>query len=1479
MGNFFRSIFGSKKSPAKIKPRMQSRRLELLGLEERVTPAVVSNATGIVTITLGVGESITNLNAAYNASNQLVINTIGVSNTGSVTGVTYSSSANGVDDIITVDDATFAGGISGLSVVGNTGTESVTVGGAINLVINNNFPSNSLSIGSSVETLNVNAAITAKDGTSTTGAVTLAATAVGIGSTINTTAGKISITGATTLTAATTLTTTGGAIAITGAVNGAFGLSTVSGSGAATITGIVGGTAPVAALSINSTGPIGLTAAVTAGTIATVGAGAVTLGGTVTSTGPINFAGAVTGTTSVNVVAGTTATFGSTVNTPGAISVLGLGDLTFTGSVGNTSATSVTAKSLTGDVIFGNTVTSSNLGGFISEATSVTKATKIANLVTLAAGANAVVTGNLISNNSTLAAITTSGVGNITITGNVDASVANNNLTLTAGSAVTIGGNVGSSSTAMGDLISTGTGLFLASGNVTTHCVNVSGFTTSITFAGDVKTNGVNGVNATAAATGTVTFAKSIEVTNAVADVNLTTVNGNLTVTGAIIGKEFISISSTSGLITLGAISTDQATGDIFINNKSGNIVVLGIIETIGSQAGITIDTDAGGSITTSGTINTSGIQINTDYPDITIQALASGNITVGAPITTTGTGYIYIGYDVGNAQSSANIINAPITTSGVYAGDITIYTGGSQVAINQPITAGTGGSVVLITTNASDVITVNAAISAKSVFDNTNSRVPSIGTIQLGADITTTLGEIDLRTTAITLSGPVSMKAQGTTVGDINLGSIEGAQNLTLEATDQISLGTVGQTTPLNTFTVTNSRGASVTGNFTAGNVVLSDTTGSIFFKGNTTITSSLSTAAKAYNIEFGDSLSDTTVLAGAPVFSNTGNLRFFGTTSLTSGATITGGSLANVNLAGTIVSGGAFNIGAGLAGINVSDNTQLILNSITAGSTFASPINLNAGSVGSFNLLGVGTLTLSANSTGGVTTGDTINVTNGTLNVTGTLGSASTITLTNGTLTGPGGTVGNLTPANGTVDPEGTLNTGTVTFNAATTYIADVLTSTTATNLTGNSGFNLGGATLTLESVASGLSINNTFTIINNTAVSGGLSGTFAGLPEGATLSALDSLGNTITFAISYVGGIIGANDVTLTVTNVLIANPSAIPQPMVAGQPLLNYLTAVGAGEGGGPMVTVTLDIIPGLTTVPTYFSFFAYDEGFTGGVHVALNELDGNTDTKEIITGPGAGGGPNVKVFQFNIRTLTFNPTPVTSFFAFNDPTFSGGVYVAGGDVTGDGIGDLLVGAGEGGGPRVQVYAGSLNGVITSAPISDFFAYSTEFLGGVVVAAGDRTGDTTLEVVTGPASNGGYNIKSFNVAGTGNNPTLIENFFAFNDFTSIGGLSIATAVFDANPMDDLVIGTTNTQFGIILNQDYEGIQANPFPGFDGEIRAGFVSSVLSQTYQAVAAAGPGGGPVLSVFSVGANSLTQIDSLFVLDPEFTGGLFVAN
>ena len=49
------------------------------------------------------------------------------------------------------------------------------------------------------------------------------------------------------------------------------------------------------------------------------------------------------------------------------------------------------------------------------------------------------------------------------------------------------------------------------------------------------------------------------------------------------------------------------------------------------------------------------------------------------------------------------------------------------------------------------------------------------------------------------------------------------------------------------------------------------------------------------------------------------------------------------------------------------------------------------------------------------------------------------------------------------------------------------------------------------------------------------------------------------------------------------------------------------------------------------------------------------------------------------------------TRLFSFFAFN-PAFSGGVTVAVGDVNGDGFGDIIVGAGPGGGPSVSVFSG-------------------------------------------------------------------------------------------------------------------------------------------------------------------------------------------
>ena len=1409
MSNFLRSLFGSKKSNPKIKPRMQSRRLELLGLEERVTPAVVASFSGNALTLLSDSNDTFSVSSDANG----VISITGTTVTAGDANVTVVA---GSTSTVTVNS--LAGGAAAVQVLALTGDIATEIQDITLININSTAFNTNFGISFALDAGNDTVKLGGSINLNGTGTLLITDPASGVDAVVLGQGSDL------------TLTSVSGAITLTPAGTGATNVTTMSNN--ATINSTSGNIT----LGNNVVGA-GKNLSINSGT------------GTVTATGTLGLTTAL-GKLTITSTNATSSAISLAAVTAGDVILTGTGDVSVSGVV---AVTSINAKSTAGDVIFGNTVTTSAVGGFVSEATLATKATKIANAVTVGAGANALVTGNLISNNATLAAITTSGVGNITITGNVDASVAGNGLTLTAGSGlVSIIGNVGSSAIAMGNLSLNTSGIILVSSTLTAEDIligNVVPSTSSVTFADAVKSTGANGLSVKTLGNGTISFAKTIEVTNAGADINLLSANGNITVTGVITGKFDVFINTSgSGAITLsGAISTDAGSGDIIIQSTTGNIVTSGSISTSGANANIEIDT------------------------------ATSGNVTIGGNVSTSGGGDILLGADVGGTASGAGnlTINGTVTTTGTTAGDILIGISGGTATVNKALTAGPTGDVIFSTNAATDAITIasGATITAGDSVGDFGS-----GILNLGANITSgttgvaaTLG-IFINDVSVNLTGDVSLKSIGTGSGaGIFLGKVNGAQNLTLEAVNQITLNNVGQTTPLNTLTVTNSGGVT-SGNLSAANVVLSNSTGTIAFNTNTSISSSLTTTANAYDVTF----AGTTVIYGAPVFLNTGDVSFAGNTALISGATITGAATTNVSLSGSIITAGSFNIGA-LPVTTIADGTDLGFDGppgIRQVSTFAGVVTLASTTQ---LYLTDGELVLSGDSSS-VFLGD-INLFDSFVNVTGKIGSASNIFGNLGTIFGSGGTIGNLIAQTiTTVDPEGTLNTGVVTFNAATTYIADVLTTTTASNLTGNSGFNLGGANLLLENVASGLAVGNSFTIINNTAVSGGLSGQFFAQPEGSSISAFDALGNTVTFAISYVGGT-GANDVTLTVTNVSVANPSAIPQPMVAGQPLFNFFTAVGADAGGGPMVTVTLDILPGLTTVPTYFSFFAYDQGFTGGVRVAVNDLDGNDDTLEIITGAGAGGGPNVRVFQFNILTLTFNPTPIASFFAFNEPSFDGGIYVAGGDVTGDGIGDLLVGAGESGGPRVQVYAGSLNGVITSSPISDFFAYSTAFTGGVVVAAGDRTGDNTLEVITGPASNGGYNIKSFNVAGTGNNPTLIENFFAFNDFTSIGGLSIATAVFDANPFDDLVIGTTNTQFGVILNQDYEGIQANPFPGFTGAIRAGFADN--NSGYVAVAAAGPGGGPVISAFSVDPINLTltQTDSLFVLDPEFTGGLFVAN
>jgi lipoprotein-anchoring transpeptidase ErfK/SrfK len=168
-------------------------------------------------------------------------------------------------------------------------------------------------------------------------------------------------------------------------------------------------------------------------------------------------------------------------------------------------------------------------------------------------------------------------------------------------------------------------------------------------------------------------------------------------------------------------------------------------------------------------------------------------------------------------------------------------------------------------------------------------------------------------------------------------------------------------------------------------------------------------------------------------------------------------------------------------------------------------------------------------------------------------------------------------------------------------------------------------------------------------------------------------------------------------------------------------------VGAGPNGQPIVRVFRQ------DGSKIGEFMAYNENFRGGVNVAVCDLD-QDGKSEIITGAGYTGGPHIRVFS-NLGV----PTGV-SFFAY-DPNFRGGVNITCGDITNDGIPEIVTGAGITGGPHIRVF--NSQGLM----LDEAFSGSATDPTGTFVALGDTDGDDIPEVLASPAAYAHPNVTLF------------------------------------------------------------------------------------------------------------------------------------
>ena len=224
--------------------------------------------------------------------------------------------------------------------------------------------------------------------------------------------------------------------------------------------------------------------------------------------------------------------------------------------------------------------------------------------------------------------------------------------------------------------------------------------------------------------------------------------------------------------------------------------------------------------------------------------------------------------------------------------------------------------------------------------------------------------------------------------------------------------------------------------------------------------------------------------------------------------------------------------------------------------------------------------------------------------------------------------------------------------------------------------------------------------FTIINN-AGSGAVAGTFAGLPQGATITA-----GGAAFQISYAGG--DGNDVVL----------SAVASPTV---------TAVGVNAGAiqRSMVTsiqVTFSAVVAVAPGAFRLTYLGAPAGTTGGVpgstvggfQVTMATVGGVTvATLSAFTGTDTGAGSLIDGrYALTIKggAVTANGVPMTSDFSFADSGTTTGNQLY--RLYGDASGDRLVSAADLTLFRAAFGSGDLtfdadgDGVVTAADLAAF-----------------------------------------------------------------------------------------------------------------------------------------------------------------------------
>lgn len=186
-----------------------------------------------------------------------------------------------------------------------------------------------------------------------------------------------------------------------------------------------------------------------------------------------------------------------------------------------------------------------------------------------------------------------------------------------------------------------------------------------------------------------------------------------------------------------------------------------------------------------------------------------------------------------------------------------------------------------------------------------------------------------------------------------------------------------------------------------------------------------------------------------------------------------------------------------------------------------------------------------------------------------------------------------------------------------------------------------------------------------------------------------------------------------------------------------------------------------------------TFLALDGKNDNGLDVAVADVTGDRKA-EIIVAAGRGSEPLIQVYGADGKLLS-------QFYAY-DKSLKSGVHIVAADLDKDRKAEIVTVPAYGGGPQVKVFDMKGQTKFTSG----FFAFDETFRGGADIAVGDFDGDRKREIAVAAGASGAPHVRIFSKEGV----FLGTEFRPFAD-DNTGGVALATANVDGGKDDELVM----------------------------------------------------------------------------------------